>query len=203
MRAHEITPPSDDWDELQRIIDTQCTDSFGTGSKPMFRGAYNRPNNFLGTIRTDRQLRDSGSDEGWLFDLYMQAHGWPHRKSNTLSVTTDKIQANMFGRTYIIYPFNGSQYVGSTKITDFQKVPMRVNQALGAHLNLGWSDYSNLFLSSYDNPTEFINQMVPHLEAIDEHTGMFGTSNAIEATSKAVGEIIVFGSKYVALIDPR
>lgn len=199
MRAHEVTPPSDDWDELQKIIDTQCSDAVGNGAKPMYRGAYNRPNNFLGTIRTDRRLRDSGSDEGWLFDLYMQAHGWPHLKSNTLSVTVSEDQARMFGQVYIVYPFNGSRYVGSTQITDFQKIPRRINQVMGAHLNLGWSEYSDLFLSSYDNPKAFIDKMIPHLPAIDEFLGMFETSNPIEATSKAKGEIIVYGTKYVAL----
>lgn len=165
-------------------------------SVQIYRGALDMGTTLIRSIRQNRKPRNSPDWQVLVFDTLMDANQWPHRKSNTLSTSTDIEQASGFGTLYKIYPFNGSSYIGSTEYKDFISIPAKINNIFYARTKL------HLQVSK-----DFLKDMMPIMAFIqDNHlelTEICGLvySNRLEDMKGSVGEILVHGDQYLAVND--
>lgn len=199
MRLNEV-------ESLQDILQQNCSQAINS-TVTLYRGLVPKTakegEHFIGTVRSDRQPRASTPESAAIFDKLMELNGWDFRKSNTLSVAQQIQIAARYGSVYQVYPFDGAQYLGSTKYEDFISIPIKIR-------NLWHRSYTPPHPPPRDkitadalrkNPINIIEFMEQNLEEITNAAGLF-VSNSLEDMQPAVGEILVLGTKYVA-VDKR
>ena len=142
---------------------------------------------FVKSIRQDRQAQASAPYEVRLFDLYCEVLGAPHRKSNTLSTSVSIHQAADFGITvFQILPFDGSTYLYSTTHRDFLDLTMVLLKC--------WNEEHESIMEATDDEVRNFLSNHRHLESI---ASLVFTKD-INETGNAKGEVLVHGSQYVA-----
>lgn len=187
MRSSEFQP------NLANIVESSCSNAFFAQNKGirLYRGLYRSSDQFIGTIRQDRRPRNSNYYGVKIFDTFMSVCGWPHRKSNTLSTAMDWTLADMYGESYQIYPFDGASYLYSSHVRDFIKIPVLIRKYFGIE---SMADF-------FETGVDMVSQMEQHKEELIEETGLQQTSD-LSTVDNAEGEILIYGSKYVATKVP-
>lgn len=185
MRLNEIENKEYmSFDEIETIVHAHCiasSKSFTT----LYRGVSYAEQAFVGTIRKDRTVKDSSILEMFVFNEYMKFKDFPFRKSNTLSVTTKRDQATYYGKTICqIYPFDGSTYLYSEAISDF--------------INFSRNIITIFHITNGTSITELHELFAEHQRFIDNMVKFQITTDPNDL-SKAKGEIIIIGDKYVAV----
>lgn len=185
MRASEIDINAIALDNCYDIIESKVH---------LFRGINQKRPSFVGTIRTDRKLRDSSEFEGFVFDTLIENLNWPFRKANTLSVAIESNIAQEFGHfIYLIQPFNGSTYLYSKECEDFTEIPDTIME-----LYYDEFGYNNETLLTGVNAEELISNFIKYnSEYLKKKLNLYMTDNPKDL-EYAAGEILVLGDKYVA-----
>lgn len=184
MRLFEFDSPRD-------MIATNCSKIYNArNALTLYRGLTEddekaTKSQFVATIRKDRMPRDSNEFQQEIFDSYMELEGWEFRKANTLSVSNHKHIATAYGgHIFEIYPFDDAVYLYSPEIRDFYDFPQWAEDKL-----------SILELKGFTlSIPEFIQK---YLDEIRERFQFIRTDNPKDLIH-AAGEIVVFGTKYVA-----
>ncbi len=191
---------------LKDILDRNCHEAKAS-TVSVFRGMYPKTHDegesFVGTVRTDRRPRSSVPESVKIFDKLMELNGWGFRKSNTLSVAQQPDIAARYGSVYQIYPFDGALYLGSTRYEDFISIPMKIRVMWGrSYTPLHPPPRDKIAAdAARNNPIDIVGYMEQNLEELTNIAGLF-VSNSLEDMQPAVGEILVLGTKYVA-VDAR
>lgn len=176
---------------------------------------------FIGTIRDDRRAKTSTPFEVEIFDAYCEANGWPHRKANTLSVTSYSSQAKTYGDyRYEIFPFDGTQYLYSTdhmNFSDFLSIPYFIiklyitevhAEAIASHseINRDWA-YTKFKQELHDSPEkkkELFNWIRNNTEMLNTKMGMHMSTDPMQLRGVTEGEILLYGAQYIGvLFDKR
>lgn len=150
--------------------------------RELFRGVENQTEDFIGTIRGDRNPKNSSINQAKVFDMVMEEFDLPFRKSNSLSVSTAYGQAATYGNVFQIYPFDDALYL-TTDLYDLITLPGRI---------LGMSGILDFF--ELDKIREYIRSNKPK---IMRETGIIATDNPDKIRYSA-GEVLVYGTKYYA-----
>lgn len=195
------------------LIQQNCTKITNSGVQ-LFRGADKPPHDFEGIIRTDRFARDSTSLQVAMFDTIMEANGWPHRKSNTLSTSTNIEQAADFGTSiFQIYPYDDASYVYSTEYGDFLDPIRQVANTFLRKTNFAydldhWPDHIGAARIELNRQFEkgdmtVLNYIRENIKSVNDITRFIFTRNPVQMINAAAGEVLVCGSSYVAVFNKR
>lgn len=187
-------------ESLEDILNQHCSQAVSS-TIPLFRGLVPKTRkegeHFVAAIRTDRQPRSSSEESVAIFDKFIQLNGWGFRKSNTLSVAQQPQIAARYGSVYRVYPFDGAQYLGSTQYEDFISIPIKIRN-LWSKANWEMVPPDGEPHPEYPTIDEYMEQ---NLEELTRIAGLFVSHN-LEDMQPSVGEILVLGTKYVA-VDAR
>lgn len=168
--------------DLNAIIANDCSKAL-VGPE-LFRGT-NTKGKGVHAIRQDRRPLDSNQKQVAIFDFFCERLNEPFRKSNTLSVTVEEDQAGVYGNyVYQIFPFNGSRYMYSNFFDDFASIPKRMSIDI-EELETAMNDHS--YQSAAD----------AKIKKFMKDNEIFFTNN-LQDCKNAAGEILVYGTKYVA-----
>ncbi len=204
MRAQEFT-------SLEDLVMQKCSAIMDSGIS-LYRGRSTYTNNpFIGSIRADRVTRDSTTFETFIFDSFMEIMNWPFRKANTLSTTVKLAQSlgysgvRGFGAAIVeVYPYNGAEYLYSHTHKDFLIVPNELmNSYIRTYTNHkdidAWrAAYNDLKANLLSDPIDFLAHLDANKKALLAHSGLNYTTDP-HALSNAKGEVLVYGTKYVAI----
>lgn len=202
MRAYELnesTPVID-------IIRENCSTILGSETR-LYRGVDKKPDQFIGTIREDRKPLASSFGEAKIFDLTMEKLNLPFRKSNTLSVSVTRDQAQTyteFQNVYRVFPFDGATYLYCTEYDDIMYFSKNVldkfrhyavsNDLISGNISLRRELRTKLFQNSeYD-------EMFMDWFKDKDYSNSFKTGS-LDDIKGAWGEILIYGAKYGALMD--
>lgn len=185
MKKEDLTDP-----EVLAFLEIHCTKA--TASRvELFRGGSIKGTSFIGNIRQDRTPLNSDAFDVQIFNTLMEANGWPHRKSNTLSTSVSLEDAYAYslgknegnnGATYRIFPDNGCVFVGSTRYDDFIHIPHTINRVIEGEAYRG----------------DVIEYVRNNYQTLTQACGLFGSASLDDMTH-AEGEVLVHGSKFVGV----
>lgn len=213
MRLTEIQ--ADYFDDVDPLFKEQLVKNCSTIVKSkthLYRGTgtHTEPY-FTANIRTDRVARNSRQYAVWGFDALMEALGYPHRKSNTLSTTTNRLQSASYtgkyegerlvssGAIYQIFPVDGTQYLYSTYIRDFIRIGYAVTDAFLESLN---SSFGVSRFVEHDKIQKFVEQHKEMFQQyVKEHKDEFSFGLVVtnKPPSKVGGEVLLYGPSYYAI----
>lgn len=113
-------------EELWPTIERECSEALAAmryfPGDLMYRGINgSRPSIFHDTIRTDREPRDIPMALHQVIDQWMADHGFQARRSNSLFVSSDRMEASMYGTVYLVFPKNGFNFTWFYKTSDLYR----------------------------------------------------------------------------------
>lgn len=191
MRLFELEQPVED------LIKINCSDAVDSDVS-LYRGMFRRDKTNPIAIRSDRKPKNSSKIEIKIFDYCMSKWGYPHRKSNTVSVTNKPRQTKAYGALQYVFPYDGSSYLYSTKYEDFLYFPEDITHGfwLENRPSTPWSFghfHDPNMLPMFDGIFDYIDKH--HQDFRDRFT----YTSDINELSNAAGEILVHGSNYIAV----
>lgn len=183
----------------------------------LFRGVkYNKGWDFISDIRSDRKPKTSTTFEVEIFDKLCEANGWPHRKSNTLSVTSYSPQAKTYGDfRYKIYPFDGTSYLYSTDdllYSDFLSIPYTIvrmyiddvfAEELAKHDSMNYDWYRGKVKKEIAESSAMKKEFFKWIHA---NAGLLSTKMSLKTTTNPIdlkqtnGEILLHGAQYIGVM---
>lgn len=173
----------------ESLIDKKC--GLVKKSKPLYRGTSRRPVPFLAHIRQDRIPLASPKGQIILFDNYMSFLGYPHRKSNTLSTTSNIRQTATFGpNCFRIYPFDGASYLWMAKFIDFMIIPHTILKCYWNSDSFDWDPDIKIV----DDISKNFAYLQPHIQ---KEINLNFTTNPADINGN--GEVLVHGSQYIGM----
>jgi len=121
VSAHELVG-NRDTGELEKYIRQHCSDAIQymkDAGKYFYRGM--RPGKGLGSAivgqsRQDREPKDTKDDISAFFDQALTSHGFKALRRNSIFVTSDKSNAEIYGPAYAIFPMNGFNYTYTNQV---------------------------------------------------------------------------------------
>lgn len=174
------------------LIKKHCSKIYESGVE-LYHG-FNRSNTkqeqFIGTIRTDRKPLSSSLADVMVFDDIMELMGFPHRKANTFSLTKHKVQAGSYGILYRIFPFDDAQYLTSN-LRDLIALPYYAKKAA---YNMPFLDHPDI-----NDVSEIHNWVEKNKLIFEVERDLAITNNPKELIDFKFGEILLYGSKYIAI----
>lgn len=191
MRLDEISQ------SLEEMIPIHCAKA--VNARPLYRGTLTpHEGAFLGKIRKNRTPLSSDELRVAIFNLICKLNKWPHRKANTLSLSTDWKQARFFGgnKYYRCFPFDDAQYLYSNVYEDFLNI---ADDILSRYARDTDDRSSSAALNKYfkDGDTEVIKYIKLNIRDITHMSGLKYTQDINELRTN--GEVLVFGTKYIAV----
>jgi hypothetical protein len=135
MRLYEVTrikpgsmiPVPENRGKIEGIIRKYCSealDACRSANAVMLRGINPaKENQFIGSPREDRIPSSSDPQMQIRFDYAAKEAGFTALRSNSLFVTSDQSDAEIYSRgedgIYIIFPINGFTFTWSSRVKDF------------------------------------------------------------------------------------
>ena len=160
--------------DMWPILQKECSDIikvYNESKKFLYRGFKSgRSNNFYfkGHARKDRLPLDTSIKVHKAIDKVLVDLDIPVLRSNSYFVIADKEKAHFYGKTYIIFPINGYDYLWFKNSSDLFKVTNLISIALSLSKTESFKRIKEIILN--EKPT--LNQDMP--EAIKKvHEVMF------------------------------
>jgi hypothetical protein len=138
------------FDQLLRVIKNKCSHFVSSTDKPLLRGVtqdnkINKLNNFfiIDELKQNRRPRDSFDDHtfNFYFNLGIESLiGEPNIRHRSLFTTGDVSVSTFYGQTFFVFPQNGYDFIGASKITDSYKNLQELSVDVMAELRKHKSD---------------------------------------------------------------
>ena len=115
--------------DINSLIESECKPWISASKgKPVYRGVKGKPDNFKGTVRTDRKPMDTDIKiQEFIDDIMQKKYGLKPRSSG-LFVTGDRAESFNYGKAYEIYPIGKFKFLWSPKIKDLYATIMDIAQ---------------------------------------------------------------------------
>jgi hypothetical protein len=107
--------------EILKTIEQECSTILGLNKKTqkfLLSGMTDRGAAFSGVTKTNRKPKDSDPELTAKFDDYLRELNFKALRSNSIFVSTDLDQADMYGDIYLIFPKNNQFHYTYTKQKD-------------------------------------------------------------------------------------
>lgn len=104
--------------QVLQTIEQECSTILNLNKKTqkfLLSGMKDRGAAFSGVTRTDRKPKDSDPELTTKFDNYLRELNFKALRSNSMFVTTDLNQADMYGDVYLIFPKDNQFHYTYTK----------------------------------------------------------------------------------------
>lgn len=173
--GQKINIPTDDIKELSEKIKIECSDAvqaISQENKFLYRGMKLgnsvarffklKPSLkiFLGMPREDRKPVDVSVETQGKYDSYLRKFGMTALRSNSIFCTSNKLFAERYGTTYLIFPKNGFDFTWSPDTSDLtddikvawitKRFPVRFSERYENVTDISFNDWLRYYFSQHE-----------------------------------------------------